>query len=89
MPGFDGTGPMGMGPLTGGGRGYCRPAGAWTGARRPYGTRWGYGFPQRTLGQQFTTREQEIAFLKNQTQELHRILDDINTRISAISGEAK
>lgn len=23
MPGFDGTGPMGMGPMTGGGQGYC------------------------------------------------------------------
>jgi hypothetical protein len=23
MPGFDGTGPQGRGPLTGGGRGYC------------------------------------------------------------------
>ncbi|MDD5196733.1 MAG: DUF5320 domain-containing protein [Candidatus Omnitrophica bacterium] len=23
MPGFDGTGPRGQGPLTGGGRGYC------------------------------------------------------------------
>lgn len=23
MPNFDGTGPMGMGPMTGGGRGYC------------------------------------------------------------------
>ena len=28
MPGFDGTGPRGMGPMTGGGRGYCAvPAG--------------------------------------------------------------
>lgn len=25
MPGFDGTGPMGMGPRTGGGRGFCSP----------------------------------------------------------------
>jgi len=25
MPGFDGTGPMGAGPMTGGGRGYCNP----------------------------------------------------------------
>ncbi len=25
MPGFDGTGPMGMGPMTGGGRGFCSP----------------------------------------------------------------
>ncbi len=23
MPGFDGTGPRGLGPLTGGGRGFC------------------------------------------------------------------
>ena len=23
MPGFDGTGPCGRGPMTGGGRGYC------------------------------------------------------------------
>ena len=25
MPGFDGTGPMGKGPKTGGGRGFCSP----------------------------------------------------------------
>jgi len=25
MPGMDGTGPMGMGPMTGGGRGWCNP----------------------------------------------------------------
>ena len=24
MPGFDGTGPRGLGPLTGGGRGFCQ-----------------------------------------------------------------
>lgn len=29
MPGFDGTGPRGQGPMTGGGRGYCAmPVGA-------------------------------------------------------------
>lgn len=27
MPGFDGTGPMGMGPMTGGARGWCTPYG--------------------------------------------------------------
>ena len=26
MPGFDGTGPLGYGPMTGGGFGYCNPA---------------------------------------------------------------
>ena len=35
MPGFDGTGPQGLGPMTGGGRGFCAlPAGA---AARPAG----------------------------------------------------
>ncbi|MCK4388793.1 MAG: DUF5320 domain-containing protein [Desulfobacterales bacterium] len=40
MPGLDGTGPRGEGPMTGGARGFCNPAGA---AYRPrYG--WGYGY---------------------------------------------
>ena len=40
MPGFDGTGPMGMGPMTGGARGFCNPYG------RPFarrGFRQGFG----------------------------------------------
>jgi Family of unknown function (DUF5320) len=38
MPGFDGTGPRGIGPMTGGGRGFCA---------MPYGRgyrAYGYGF---------------------------------------------
>jgi hypothetical protein len=31
MPGFDRTGPMGAGPMTGGGRGMCNPAGRYYG----------------------------------------------------------
>lgn len=50
MPGFDGTGPAGMGPMTGWGRGYCStspatyaptpiygPANQWTGFGRGFG----------------------------------------------------
>ncbi|HIE17084.1 MAG TPA: hypothetical protein EYP71_02705 [Dehalococcoidia bacterium] len=54
MPGFDGTGPMGLGPMTGGGRGFCSPWGIGAALRR-YGfsgstisaiPRWmGYGYP--------------------------------------------
>jgi len=40
MPGFDGTGPMGAGPMTGGARGFCNPGGAGYGR----GGRFGYGF---------------------------------------------
>jgi len=47
MPGFDGTGPRGMGPMTGGARGYC--ATGWGGTvRRGFGLRrwprWGGGW---------------------------------------------
>jgi len=41
MPGFDGTGPMGQGPMTGKGRGYC--AVPLTGAGRPFVRRGFYG----------------------------------------------
>ena len=63
MPGFDGTGPMGMGSMTGGARGWCNPY-ATTAvpvnsrpiAGRGYGRRqdWGRGFarPHRGMGMQ-------------------------------------
>ena len=43
MPGFDGTGPMGAGPMTGGGRGYCNPSGMVYG-RPGFGFGGGRGF---------------------------------------------
>jgi hypothetical protein len=51
MPGFNGTGPMGYGPMTGGARGFCNPRGSrsyyayapfWYGAGRG-GFPWGGG----------------------------------------------
>ena len=52
MPGFDGTGPRGLGPMTGGGRGFCNPA--FGGVRSPYmgypyGTPYGGGAPYGTF----------------------------------------
>lgn len=41
MPGFDGTGPGGMGPMTGGARGFCNPSGVAYGGYRGYG----HGYP--------------------------------------------
>ena len=48
MPGFNGTGPMGYGPMTGGGRGYCNPnwsagLGSSRGFGRGRGFRRGFG----------------------------------------------
>lgn len=45
MPGFDATGPAGMGPRTGGGRGWCNPYDVPYAAYRPY--RFSYAFPAR------------------------------------------
>ena len=60
MPGFDGSGPMGTGPMTGGARGFCNPAN--TGRSRPFargvgmglrrGFRAGYG-PGRNMRRGF------------------------------------
>jgi hypothetical protein len=40
MPGFDGTGPQGQGPMTGGARGFCNPYSAY---RPVYGGGYGMG----------------------------------------------
>ena len=84
MPGMDGTGPRGLGPMTGGGRGFCNPYSA--GAGSAYGgafpERFGgpgmqpYGFP--------TSPEQELNFLKNQAQMLGQQLDQINARVEEL-----
>jgi hypothetical protein len=41
MPGFDRSGPMGSGPMTGGARGFCNPAA--TGYQAPFYRGAGYG----------------------------------------------
>ncbi len=44
MPRFDGTGPMGAGPMTGGRRGFCNPAQAGYGSSYAGGLEFGRGF---------------------------------------------
>ena len=47
MPGFDGSGPSGRGPMTGGRRGYCNPGASYgferSGSRRGVGFDYGRG----------------------------------------------
>jgi len=95
MPGFNGTGPMGMGPMTGGGRGFCNPWGAQGGLR-------GYGFPRRVP---YTyprygayglrpfapriPREQEIEFMKSEAQSLRDELKELEAEIEKLSTSNK
>lgn len=80
MPGFDGTGPRGIGPMTGGGRGLCAmplprtwPRYVGRAAYPTYGVPWGQMPP-----------EQELDLLKNQTQALREQLEQIETRMKEL-----
>lgn len=93
MPGFDGTGPRGMGPMTGGGRGFCGSFGT-KATRNLYVTRrWGpYSYPDyRAYGfRNFApriTREQELEVLKEQADALRDELKELESEIGKISGE--
>ena len=91
MPGFDGTGPRGMGPMTGGGRGFC-------GIRRVRTSRRGGnapGIPVATYGGPATasygydpgmTAEQEMEFLRSQAQAVSEQLEQIQRRLQELAG---
>ena len=91
MPGFDGTGPGGMGPMTGGGRGFCNPRG---GMPRPYALprRIRYAHPRYvTRGlqpfAQGVTREQELEFLKGRAEALKNELKQLETEMGNLTVE--
>ena len=71
MPGFDGTGPRGMGPMTGRGLGPC---GCGRGFRRGFGR----GFWAEP------TKEQEIADLKAEKGIIEQELESIKKRLSEL-----
>ena len=91
MPGFDGTGPGGMGPMTGGGRGYCNSGSAWTGYGYP--RRFGYAYPRYGRFGAWpavapVARDEELQILKRQAANLKRELEGIDERIAGLTGES-
>ena len=58
MPGMDGTGPAGMGPMTGGGYGRCRGARGNGRGRRGQGIAGGYGYSGTTEDGSFNSAQQ-------------------------------
>lgn len=96
MPGFDGTGPAGMGPMTGGGRGFCSPWG--TVATRAYGFRRWAGYPYYGPRPSFQgvapfaprmSPESELSFLKSEAEALREGLKELEARIAQLSTEQK
>ena len=85
MPGFDGTGPRGAGPMTGGGRGYCNTSGkkgyGMGRGGRPRGCGggrgWGRGYGRDMMeppDQVALQSQKEIEELKARIQELEQKL---------------
>ncbi len=97
MPGGDGTGPLGLGPMTGRGAGWCAgygPAPMNAGMRgfgggRGRGRRFRPG-PVAAYGAPYgggvapLTAEQELQMLRNQAQQLQQSVEGINQRIAEL-----
>ncbi|MBW2593728.1 MAG: DUF5320 domain-containing protein [Deltaproteobacteria bacterium] len=100
MPGFDRTGPRGAGPMTGGARGYCNPAGGdiraniprgggygrgyGRGFGRGYGAGYGRGYYPPQAAPYYGAAGNETADVKAEADDLKRVLDTINERLAAL-----
>lgn len=73
MPGFDRTGPMGQGPMTGRGLGPC-------GGGKAYGRGYGRGFGYR----RFYTQREEGKILKDEQNMLKQELKAIKERLQEL-----
>jgi hypothetical protein len=100
MPGGDGTGPVGRGPMTGRRFGFCagfsHPGYANPGFGQGLGRNWGRGFGRGFLGRGFNqdpyyppvqTREEEKTYLENMIKGLEEEISSVRERIKELSKE--
>lgn len=78
MPGFDGTGPMGQGPGTGRGMGYCG-----AGMRLGRNSRGGYGFGRR----RFISPKNELNALEEEEKMIEDELAAIKEEKAALKDQ--
>ena len=86
MPGFDGTGPNGSGPMSGRGMGRCqtnagfgRGRGAGFGGGRGFGFRRGFSCPFAEL-ENNPTKQERIDALKEYKKRLETEIDDLEKK---------
>lgn len=76
MPGFDGTGPMGEGPGTGGGFGIC-------GAARNPGLGGGFAGYGRGPGRRARRRVYGVDAVSSEVADLRRQVDELKSRLDS------
>lgn len=82
MPGFDRTGPRGLGPMTGGGRGFCAPSLGNTGIayrRRGFSGAYGEASPYLSTQAELELLKHEFALLQKElevTEEKIRTMEE-------------
>jgi hypothetical protein len=100
MPGFDGTGPQGMGQMTGGGRGYCvTDANAYSVPGRRYGRGMGrgmgmgrgigYGFRAFSQAPYYQQPVEDVNMLKQEASYIKEELDAIQKKINELESNKK
>ena len=101
MPGGDGTGPMGQGPMTGWGAGFCGGFGRAGNPNRGYGRGYGRGlgwrnrfcrriFPGWGFGRNVPaplTDQDELNLLKEQAEQLQQDLQQVKQRMDVLQSE--
>ena len=96
MPGYDGTGPMGQGAMTGGGFGACATGvaagrkflgfGRGRGGGRGLGAVRGFAFKRRVLPADpyMPEPKEELSMLKQEAEYMKRDLSDVEARINEL-----
>ncbi len=87
MPRGDRTGPMGQGPVTGRGLGYCSGMDRIPVRGRGYGRGMGYDRCYGFGPWPSYSKENEVQALKNQAESLKRAQHDIEKRLSELEKE--
>ncbi len=92
MPGFDGTGPQGFGPRTGGGRGACTGRTYGVGYGRGAGRGWNrtgpwYASDEHRGAAQAQNRDGALQLLKNRADSLEYELEEIKKRLDRITAD--
>ena len=90
MPGFNGTGPRGMGPMTGGGRGFCS-SGRRIDTSYPYrfhrGMGGGYRYRETALPAAQRPQEELISSLKEEVNSLRKEVEKLTLSFKELPGK--